>query len=89
MERGRRHEEIGEVVSDKMSKTITVRVSRVVKHKKYGKYLRHFNVFKAHDEKNEAKAGDQVRIYLTRPLSKGKRWKLDKVLVKAGEGAQS
>ena len=85
MERGRRHEEIGEVVSDKMDKTITVRVYRMVKHKKYGKYLRRFNVFKAHDEKNEAKEGDQVQIYLTRPLSKGKRWKLDKILVAAKE----
>ncbi|MEQ1875201.1 MAG: 30S ribosomal protein S17 [Bdellovibrionia bacterium] len=85
MERGRRHEEVGEVVSDKMDKTITVRVYRMIKHKRYGKYLRRFNVFKAHDEKNEAKAGDQVRIYLTRPLSKDKRWKLDKILVSARE----
>jgi small subunit ribosomal protein S17 len=83
MERGRRHEEVGEVVSDKMNKTITVRVYRMVKHKRYGKYLRRFNVFKAHDETNEAKVGDQVRIYLTRPLSKDKRWMLDEVVVKA------
>jgi small subunit ribosomal protein S17 len=88
MERGRTHEEIGEVVSDKMMKTITVRVYRMVKHKKYGKYIRRSTVFKAHDEKNVAKEGDQVRIYLTRPLSKDKRWKLDKVLVPArGQGA--
>ena len=85
MERGRRHEEIGEVVSDKMDKTITVRVSRMVKHKRYGKYIRRFTVFKAHDEKNEAKPGDQVRIYLTRPLSKDKRWMLDKILVQSRE----
>ncbi|HEX4925695.1 MAG TPA: 30S ribosomal protein S17 [Bdellovibrionales bacterium] len=85
MERGRQHTEVGEVVSDKMNKTITVRVSRMVKHKKYGKYLRRHTVFKAHDEKNEAKTGDQVQIYLTRPLSKDKRWRLDKILVKARE----
>ncbi len=83
MERGRKHKEIGEVVSDKMEKTITVRIFRMVKHKRYGKYIRRFTVFKAHDEKNEAKTGDQVRIYLTRPISKDKRWRLDKVLVQA------
>ena len=88
MERGRRHEEVGEVISDKMDKTIVVKVSRVLKHKKYGKYLRRFNTFKAHDEKNEAKAGDTVRIYETRPLSKDKRWKLDAILSKSDqEGA--
>ena len=78
--RGRKIEVVGEVVSDKMDKTISVLVYRMVRHAKYGKYLRRSSVFKAHDEKNVAKVGDKVKIYETRPLSKTKRWALGEVV---------
>lgn len=78
--RGRRVEVIGEVVSDKMNKTISVVTYRMVKHEKYGKYLKKTTVMKAHDEKNEAKIGDTVRIFESKPLSKTKRWVLAEVL---------
>ncbi|MCB0411156.1 MAG: 30S ribosomal protein S17 [Bdellovibrionales bacterium] len=81
--RGRRKEEIGEVISDKMNKTISVQIFRLVKHPRYNKYIRRSSVFKAHDEQNEAKVGDRVAIYETRPLSKTKRWKLAKVIERA------
>lgn len=74
----------GEVISNKMNKTITVKIYRRVRHAKYGKYQKKTSVFKAHDEKNEAKKGDIVRIQMTRPLSKTKRWRLIEV-VKRGE----
>ena len=63
-------EVVGEVISDKMNKTISVQIFRRVRHEKYGKYLKKTSVYKAHDEKNEAKNGDRVRIQMTRPLSK-------------------
>lgn len=78
--RGRRIEVVGEVVSNKMDKTISVLIYRTVKHKKYGKYTKKTSVFKAHDEKNEAKIGDVVKIYETRPLSKTKRWALSEIV---------
>ncbi len=78
--RGRLITLTGEVISDKMDKTISVLAYRSVRHKKYGKYIRQSSVFKAHDEKNTAKMGDKVVIYETRPLSKTKRWKLLEVL---------
>ena len=78
--RGRRIEVTGEVVSNKMQKTISVKVTHMVKHAKYGKYMKTSSVFKAHDEKGEAKVGDVVRIYETRPLSKTKRWALSEVV---------
>ena len=78
--RGRIIEVTGLVVSDKMDKTISVQVSRRVKHAKYGKYVKKSSVFKAHDEKNVAKEGDIVRIHETRPLSKTKRWALAEVI---------
>ncbi|MBX2987378.1 MAG: 30S ribosomal protein S17 [Bdellovibrionaceae bacterium] len=78
--RGRRIEVTGEVVSNKMQKTISVRVNHMVKHAKYGKYVKTSSVFKAHDEKGEAKIGDIVRIHETRPLSKTKRWALSEVV---------
>ena len=78
--RGRRIEVIGEVVSDKMDKTISVLIYRNIRHKKYGKITRRSSVFKAHDEKNVAKTGDTVRIFQTRPLSKTKRWALSEVV---------
>lgn len=82
-ERGRLNSVVGEVVSDKMDKTISVLIYRLVKHKKYGKFIRRTSVFKAHDEKNTAKAGDKVRISETRSLSKTKRWKLMEILENA------
>lgn len=78
--RGRRNEVVGEVISNKMDKTIAVLIYRMVKHKKYGKFVKKTSVFKAHDEKNEAKIGDIVKIYETRPLSKTKRWALSSVV---------
>lgn len=81
--RGRRVEVIGQVVSDKMNKTISVMVSRNLMHRKYGKVVKRSSVFKAHDENNEAKTGDKVLIIQSRPLSKTKRWSFVKVLEKA------
>ena len=81
-ERGRQQEVVGEVVSNKMDKTISVKIFRRVRHEKYGKYLKKTSVFKAHDEKNEAKPGDMVRIQMTRPLSKTKRWRLMEIVEK-------
>lgn len=78
--RGRRVEVVGEVVSNKMDKTISVLTYRLVRHKKYGKYMKRTSVFKAHDEKNVAKVGDIVKIHETRPLSKTKRWALSEVV---------
>lgn len=82
--RGRKIEMVGQVVSDSMNKTIAVQIFRMVRHAKYGKYMKRTSVFKAHDEKNEAKVGDQVRICETRPLSKTKRYKLVEIVEKAG-----
>lgn len=79
-ERGRSNQLTGVVVSDKMDKTIKVKVYRLVKHAKYHKYYRRSSYFKAHDEGNMAKSGDTVLIQETRPLSKTKRWKLLKVV---------
>jgi small subunit ribosomal protein S17 len=78
--RGRQIEVVGEVISNKMDKTISVLIYRMVRHAKYGKYMKRTSVFKAHDEKNEAKIGDIVRIHETRPLSKTKRWSLVEIV---------
>ena len=78
--RGRKIEVVGTVVSNKMNKTISVEVYRMMRHVKYGKYLRRSSVFKAHDEKNQAKVGDIVRIFETRPMSKTKRWALAEII---------
>ncbi len=78
--RGRRVELQGEVVANKMQKTISVLVYRTVKHDKYGKYVKKSTVIKAHDEKQVAKVGDTVVIFETRPLSKTKRWALSSVV---------
>jgi len=86
--RGRQIEVVGEVVSDKMNKTIAVQIFRLVRHKKYGKFIRRSSVFKAHDETNTAKVGDVVRIVHTRPLSKTKRWRLAEVLQRAQATAE-
>ncbi len=81
--RSNRKERIGIVVSDKMDKTITVRVDRVLHHPVYNKLMRMATKFKAHDDLNVAKIGDTVRIEETRPLSKTKRWRLVEVVKKA------
>ena len=83
MERNLRKERTGTVVSNKMDKSITVRVDRKVKHPVYGKFQRKSTKFMAHDEKNECGIGDTVRIMETRPLSKSKRWRLVEVVEKA------
>ena len=81
--RGRRNEVIGVVVSNKMNKTISVKIFRTVKHEKYGKFFRTSSQFKVHDEKNIAQVGDRVRIFETRPLSKTKTWQLAEVVERA------
>ena len=83
MERNLRKERIGVVTSDKMAKTITVSIERKVKHPIYGKFVKSTKKFKAHDEKNDAKMGDTVKIGETRPLSKTKRWRLVEVVERA------
>lgn len=80
VERTKQLQVVGEVISDKMNKTITVKIYRRVRHPKYGKYQKMTSVFKAHDEKNQAKKGDTVLIQMTRPLSKTKRWRLIQVM---------
>ncbi len=78
--RGRRVELQGEVVANKMQKTISVLVYRMIRHAKYGKFIKKSSIIKAHDEKQVSKVGDTVRIYETRPLSKTKRWALAEVI---------
>ena len=73
----------GVVVSDKMDKTITVAVERLMRHPLYGKTIKRTKKFKAHDENNECKVGDVVTIMETRPLSRDKRWRLVKIVRKA------
>lgn len=82
--RGRRKTKIGIVISDKMEKTVSVQVNRLVKHPKYGKYIKKYSRFKAHDENNEAQIGDRVEIMESRPLSKTKSWRLVKILERGG-----
>lgn len=82
-EQGRRKERVGVVVSDKMDKTITVAVKRLVPHPLYKKVLRRTKKFHAHDQDNVCGIGDLVRIVETRPLSKLKRWRLAEIVKKA------
>jgi small subunit ribosomal protein S17 len=91
-----RKELVGIVLSDKMQKTIVVQTRRKTRHPVYGKVIEKANKFKVHDEKNEAKIGDEVRIAETRPLSKDKRWRLVEILshghgvkVRSEEAAES
>ena len=81
--RNLRKERIGQVVSNKMDKSITVAVQRKVKHPIYGKFIGKTTKFTAHDEKNECTIGDTVRIMETRPLSKNKRWRLVEIIERA------
>ncbi|MCG3176429.1 MAG: hypothetical protein MOGMAGMI_01378 [Candidatus Omnitrophica bacterium] len=80
-----RKERIGVVVSDKMQKTIVVQIRGKARHPKLGKVVDHSRKYKAHDEKNDAKIGDRVKIAETRPLSKDKRWRLVEILERAAE----
>lgn len=82
---GKRKQRVGEVVSDKMSKTIVVRVERRFPHPQFKKIITSYKKFYAHDEKSEAKVGDTVCIEESRPLSKLKRWTLVKVVERAVE----
>ena len=82
-ERNERKERIGLVVSDKMDKSIVVKVERNLMHSTYSRIVRKSVRYVAHDEKNECKIGDKVKISETRPLSKTKRWRLSEILEKA------
>ncbi|MBU2621376.1 MAG: 30S ribosomal protein S17 [Proteobacteria bacterium] len=81
--RGMKRQVVGTVVSDKMDKTVVVRIERLVKHKFYHKYVRRRTKFAAHDEENSCKTGDKVLITESRPLSKTKRWRISKIVEKA------
>lgn len=83
MSRGNRKVRIGKVVSDKMDKTIVVATETFVSHPLYGKQVKRTTKFKAHDENNECKIGDIVKIMETRPLSRQKRWRLVEIVEKA------
>ncbi|SHK36053.1 30S ribosomal protein S17 [Paramaledivibacter caminithermalis] len=83
MERGRRKVRVGRIVSDKMEKTAVVAVEEFVRHPLYGKAVKRTKKFKAHDENNECRIGDKVRIMETRPLSKDKRWRVAEIIERA------
>ncbi|TMA50336.1 MAG: 30S ribosomal protein S17 [Deltaproteobacteria bacterium] len=83
---GRRKQRDGVVVSDKMDKTVVVEVTRLVRHSQYGKYLKQRMRYKAHDQKNQCRIGDRVRMVETRPLSHDKRWAVQAIL-RRQEGA--
>ncbi|MBW2231250.1 MAG: 30S ribosomal protein S17 [Deltaproteobacteria bacterium] len=82
-ERGNKRTLVGTVVSDKMDKTVVVRVERLVQDVRYKKYIRRYSRFMAHDENNDCKTGDRVSIIEHRPLSKRKRWKVQEMVAKA------
>jgi len=83
VKRNRRKVRVGKVLSDKMDKSIIVRVDRTFRHPRYEKIFRSFSKLYAHDEKNEAGIGDTVRVMETRPLSVKKRWRLVEIVEKA------
>lgn len=83
MARGQRKELVGNVISNKMNKTIVVSVQRTKRHPLYGKFIKVHKKYKAHDEENVAAIGDQVRIVESRPLSKEKRWVMTEILDKS------
>ena len=82
-ELGNRKTLIGLVASDKMDKTVVVRVERLVQDQRYKKYVRRYTRFMAHDEANDCKLGDRVRIIEHRPISKRKRWKVQETVARA------
>jgi small subunit ribosomal protein S17 len=79
----KRKEYVGQVISDKMNKTVVVAIDRMVQDSRYKKFLKRTNKLKAHDEKNEAHVGDRVKLIETRPLSREKRWVVIEVLERA------
>ena len=81
-QRGNRKTRVGIVVSDKMDKTVVVKVDQLIKHPFYKKYIKRRITLKAHDEQNECAVGDKVLVVETRPLSKDKRWRVREVLEK-------
>ncbi|HFB67632.1 MAG TPA: 30S ribosomal protein S17 [Calditrichae bacterium] len=81
--RGIRKTRVGVVVSDKMDKSVVVLVERLVKHPLYKKYVKRSKKFHAHDEENQCRVGDRVKIMETRPLSKTKRWRVVEIIEKA------
>jgi small subunit ribosomal protein S17 len=81
--RNARKTRVGLVVSDKMEKTVVVSIERRVQHPVYGKMIRRTKKLKAHDETNDAKTGDTVRIMETRPMSKDKRWRVVEIVERA------
>lgn len=83
--RPHRKQRVGEVIANKMAKTITVRVERRFPHPKFKKVVTGYKKFYAHDEKSQAKVGDRVRIEETKPLSKTKRWRLVEVVERGAE----
>ena len=85
MERGIRKSRVGVVVSNKMTKTVVVKVERRVPDAKYGKIVTKATTFKAHDEDQACQPGDKVRVVESRPLSKDKRWRVVEVLEKGAE----
>ncbi|MHB8845483.1 MAG: 30S ribosomal protein S17 [Nitrospirota bacterium] len=82
-ESNKRKSFIGRVVSDKMDKTVVLAVTRRIAHSRYNKVVKRTTKYKAHDEKNECKVGDMVRVIETRPISKDKRWKVLEIVEKA------
>lgn len=79
-ERNMRKLQVGKVVSNKMDKTVVVAIETLVRHPLYGKIMKRTNKFKAHDEQNQCRVGDKVRVMETRPLSKEKRWRVIEIL---------
>lgn len=82
-ERALRKTRMGKVVSDKMDKTVVIAIETSVKHPLYGKIVKRTYKLKAHDENNECKVGDKVKVMETRPISKDKRWRLVEIVEKA------
>ncbi len=82
-ERSRRQVLTGTVVSDKMDKTVIVKVERTIMHRLYHRYMKRSSKFAAHDEQNECRTGDRVTIVSSRPLSKSKRWRVKEIVERA------
>ena len=81
--RGKKRQVQGKVISNKMDKTIIVMTERLVKHKLYHKYIKRRSMFTAHDENNDCRTGDMVRISESRPISRTKKWRLSQIIEKA------
>ncbi len=82
-ERAYRRTVLGEVVSDKMDKSVVVKITRQTRHRRFGKLVKRTTKVMAHDEKNECKVGDRVKLMETRPLSKEKSWRVAEILERA------